>query len=76
MVAIGGRVRVGGPQGERVVAGGRFYHNDGINYLTKQPDEISPPVRLAPGRRLGRGLSQAAAARLVRLSGAGRGGVG
>ncbi len=25
---------------------GRFYHNDGINYLTKQPDEILAEVRL------------------------------
>jgi CO/xanthine dehydrogenase FAD-binding subunit len=35
-----------GPQGERVVPAGRFYHNDGINYLTKQPDEILVDVRL------------------------------
>ncbi len=30
----------------RVVPAGRFYHNDGINYLTKQPDEILADVRL------------------------------
>src|SRR2546427_12066550 len=24
----------------------RFYHNDGINYLTKQPDEVLVAVRL------------------------------
>ena len=35
-----------GPGGERVVPAGRFYHNDGINYLTKQPDEILTAVRL------------------------------
>jgi 4-hydroxybenzoyl-CoA reductase subunit beta len=29
-----------------VVPAGRFYHNDGINYLTKQPDEILTAVRL------------------------------
>jgi CO/xanthine dehydrogenase FAD-binding subunit len=27
---------------------GRFYHNDGIDYLTKQPDEILADVRLPP----------------------------
>jgi CO/xanthine dehydrogenase FAD-binding subunit len=35
-----------GPHGERVVPAGRFYQNDGINYLTKQPDEILAEVRL------------------------------
>jgi len=46
MVAIGGEYRLVGPGGERVVPAGRFYHNDGINYLTKQPDEILVDVRL------------------------------
>jgi 4-hydroxybenzoyl-CoA reductase subunit beta len=46
MVAIGAEYRLVGPQGERVVPAGRFYHNDGINYLTKQPDEILTDVRL------------------------------
>src|SRR2546428_9820417 len=45
-VAIGAEFRLVGPQGERVVPAGRFYHNDGINYLTKQPDEILVEVRL------------------------------
>ncbi len=35
-----------GPQGERVVPAGRFYQNDGIDYLTKHPDEILTEVRL------------------------------
>jgi 4-hydroxybenzoyl-CoA reductase subunit beta len=35
-----------GEKGERVVPAERFYHNDGINYLTKQPDEILTGVRL------------------------------
>jgi 4-hydroxybenzoyl-CoA reductase subunit beta len=48
MVAIGAEYRLTGPQGERVVPAGRFYHNDGINYLTKQPDEVLVDVRL-PG---------------------------
>ena len=31
---------------ERVVPAARLYANDGINYLTKQPDEILAAVRL------------------------------
>ncbi len=46
MVAIGAEYVLVGPQGERVVPAGRFYHNDGINYLTKQPDEILTSIRL------------------------------
>jgi 4-hydroxybenzoyl-CoA reductase subunit beta len=46
MVALGAEYRLEGPPGERVVPAGRFYHNDGINYLTKQPDEILAEVRL------------------------------
>src|SRR5436309_12661066 len=48
MVALGAEFLLVGPQGERVVPAGRFYHNDGINYLTKQPDEILAEVRLPP----------------------------
>ena len=46
MVALGAEYALVGPQGERVVPAGRFYHNDGINYLTKQPDEILTAIRL------------------------------
>jgi 4-hydroxybenzoyl-CoA reductase subunit beta len=46
MVAIGAEYRLAGPKGERVVPAGRFYHNDGINYLTKQADEILVDIRL------------------------------
>ena len=38
MVALGADYVLVGPGGERVVPAARFYHNDGINYLTKQPD--------------------------------------
>src|SRR3989441_8349256 len=50
MVALGADyVLVGPPPGsERVVPAARFYHNDGINYLTKQPDEVLAAVRLPP----------------------------
>src|SRR6266446_149775 len=46
MVALGAEYVVVGPGGERVVPAARFYHNDGINYLTKQPDEVLAAVRL------------------------------
>ncbi|MBI4419243.1 MAG: FAD binding domain-containing protein [Gemmatimonadetes bacterium] len=46
MVAIGAEYLLAGPGGERVVPAARFYQNDGINYLTKQPDEILTEVRL------------------------------
>ena len=45
-VAIGAEFALAGPGGERVMPAARFYHNDGIDYLTKQPDEILTEVRL------------------------------
>ena len=50
MVALGADYVLVGPPpgGERVVPAARFYHNDGINYLTKQPDEVLAAVRLPP----------------------------
>jgi len=47
-VAIGAEFLLVGPGGERVVPAARFYQNDGINYLTKHPDEILVEVRLPP----------------------------
>src|SRR5690349_8475300 len=46
MVALGAQYLLAGAAGERVVPAARFYHNDGINYLTKQPDEVLVDVRL------------------------------
>ena len=46
MVALGADYVLVGPSGDRAVPAGRFYQNDGINYLTKQPDEILAEVRL------------------------------
>ncbi|MGE5743993.1 MAG: FAD binding domain-containing protein [Gemmatimonadota bacterium] len=46
MVAIGAEYVLVGPARDRVVPAARFYNNDGINYLTKQPDEILSAVRL------------------------------
>jgi 4-hydroxybenzoyl-CoA reductase subunit beta len=46
MLAIGAEYLLVGPKGERVVPAGRLYNNDGINYLTKHPDEILAEARL------------------------------
>lgn len=46
MVALGAEYELIGPQGDRLVPAARFYHDDGINYLTKQPGEILRAVRL------------------------------
>jgi len=46
MVALGADYLVVGPGGERVVPAARFYHNDGIHYLTKQPDEVLAAARV------------------------------
>ncbi len=46
MVALDAQLVLAGPTGERIVPAARFYHDDGITYLTKQPDEILTAVRL------------------------------
>ncbi len=46
MVALGAEFHLVGPGGERVVPAGRFFQNDGINYLTKHPDEILTRISL------------------------------
>src|SRR5947207_6146770 len=50
MVALGADYVLVGPPpgGERVVPAARFYHNDGINYLTQQPEGVLAAVRLPP----------------------------
>ena len=45
-VALGAEFVLVGPKGERVVPANRFFHNDGIEYLTKQRDEILTEVHL------------------------------
>ncbi len=48
-VALGAELVLVGPDdAERVVPAARFFHDDGINYLTKRPDEILTEVRLPP----------------------------
>lgn len=46
IVALGAELALAGPNGERVVPAGRFFHDDGIDYLTKHPHEILTEVRL------------------------------
>lgn len=46
MVALGASVRLVGPKGERVIPAQALYHNDGMAYLTKTPDEILTSVHL------------------------------
>jgi 4-hydroxybenzoyl-CoA reductase subunit beta len=48
MVALGADLLLVGPAGERTVPAARFFYNDGISYLTKQPHEILTEVRLPP----------------------------
>ena len=45
-VAIGAEFVLVGPGGERMVPAARLYKDDGIDYLTKHPDEILTEVRL------------------------------
>jgi 4-hydroxybenzoyl-CoA reductase subunit beta len=46
MVALDAEVVLVGPEGDRVVRAGTLYRNDGLQYLTKGPDEIVTEVRL------------------------------
>lgn len=46
MVALGAQVRLRGPAGERVIPAGTLYVDDGIQFLTKQPDELLVDVEI------------------------------
>jgi 4-hydroxybenzoyl-CoA reductase subunit beta len=46
--ALGGRVRLVGPAGERVIPVEALYRDDGIQYLAKQPSEILTELILPP----------------------------
>ena len=46
MVALGAKVRLVGPQGERFIPVQALYHNDGIAYLQKDPTEILVDIHL------------------------------
>jgi hypothetical protein len=53
LLALGAKVRSFEPHGERELALADLYRNDGIEYLTRRPDEILTEVRLDL-RRAGR----------------------
>jgi 4-hydroxybenzoyl-CoA reductase subunit beta len=48
MIALGARVRLVGPQGERVIPVQALYRDDGIVYLDRQADEILAEILLPP----------------------------
>ncbi len=47
-VALGAEVTLAGPRGERRIRAADLYANDGIQYLTKQPDELLVAYHLPP----------------------------
>jgi len=47
-VALGAEVTLAGPRGERRIAAAALYANDGMAYLTKQPDELLVSYHLPP----------------------------
>ncbi len=50
LIALGARVRLVSPEGEREIALEELYANDGIRYLTKRPDELLTEILVpAPG---------------------------
>lgn len=46
MIAVGARIELDGPAGSRTVEAASFYNDDGIQYLSKQPDELVTGVCL------------------------------
>jgi 4-hydroxybenzoyl-CoA reductase subunit beta len=46
MVALGARLRFVSAEGERVVEARELYNKDGIDYLTKRPDELLVDIHL------------------------------
>ncbi len=48
LCALGARARLVSPKGEREVSVAELYRDDGIEYLTKRPDEVLTEVVLPP----------------------------
>ncbi len=48
MAALGAQVTLTGPDGTRTIPAEALYRNDGIEFLTKQPDELLVSVRVPP----------------------------
>jgi len=46
--SLGARIRLAGPDGERTVPIAALYRDDGIQYLSKRPDEILTEILLPP----------------------------
>jgi 4-hydroxybenzoyl-CoA reductase subunit beta len=46
LVAMNAQLRLVGPKGERVVAAGAMFNDDGIHYLHKAPDELLTNIEL------------------------------
>ncbi|MGH7702197.1 MAG: FAD binding domain-containing protein [Gemmatimonadales bacterium] len=46
MVALGARVCLEGPGGVRIIPAEALYRNDGIDYLTKRPDELLTTIEV------------------------------
>jgi 4-hydroxybenzoyl-CoA reductase subunit beta len=47
LIALEARAVLAGPAGEREVAVESLYRNDGIQYLTKEPDELLTEIRIS-----------------------------
>lgn len=47
-VALGAEVTLASPRGERRIPAAELYNNDGIRYLTKEPDELLVAYNLPP----------------------------
>jgi 4-hydroxybenzoyl-CoA reductase subunit beta len=47
-VALGAQVRLAGPDGERLIPAAALYHDDGMDYLAKAPDELVVALHLPP----------------------------
>lgn len=52
MIALEATVRLVGPEGERVIPVGALYRNDGLDYLTKGPNEVLVEVVVPPSGHL------------------------
>ena len=48
MVAIGAKVRLASTGGERIVDASSLYRDDGIDWLSKRPDELLVDIQLPP----------------------------
>lgn len=48
MIALGARVRLNGPAGERVIPAASLYADDGMQFLTKQPNELLVGIEVPP----------------------------